>query len=84
MATATSNYDLKKAVSKNQVAGLWRMMSGFRLLYLGATVALGFAAVAKTLTYLLLRYFVDNYFVSPAEAVSLPIIAAGFIGLAFL
>jgi ATP-binding cassette subfamily B protein len=60
------------------------MMTGFRLKYLGATVALGFSAIAKTLTYLLLRYFIDSYFVSPTAAISLPLIAAGFIGLAFM
>jgi len=60
------------------------MMTGFRLLYVGATVTLGVAALAKTTTYLLLRYFIDNYFVSPTAAVSLPLIALGFIGLAFL
>lgn len=84
MATVPSNYDIKNAVTTNRVAGLWRMMTGFRLLYVGATVTLGVAALAKTTTYLLLRYFIDNYFVSPTAAVSLPLIALGFIGLAFL
>jgi len=84
LATVPSNYDIKNAVTTNRVAGLWRMMTGFRLLYVGATVTLGVAALAKTTTYLLLRYFIDNYFVSPTAAVSLPLIALGFIGLAFL
>lgn len=84
METAVANYDLKKAYTTNRIQGLWRMMSGFRLKYLGATVALGLGALAKTSTYLLLRYFVDSYFVAPTPGVSLPLIASGFVGLAFL
>ncbi len=84
MATAVADFDLKRAISPNRVVGLWRMMSGFRLKYLGATISLGFGALAKTCTYLLLRYFVDNYFVSQTAGVGLPVIALGFVGLAFL
>ena len=35
-------------------------MVDYRLPYLGATLALAVSALAKTLTYLLLRYFADN------------------------
>ena len=83
MATAVSDYDLKQAYTSNRLKGLWRMMSGFKLKYLGATIALGFGALAKTSTYLLLRFFVDNYFMSATPTVSLPLIALGFVGLAF-
>jgi ATP-binding cassette subfamily B protein len=78
------NYDLKNAISKNRLAGLWRMMVGYRLKYIGATLSLGTAAVAKTCTYLLLSYFVDNYFGSSTPAVSLPVIALGFVLLALI
>lgn len=84
MATAVVNFDLKKAISPNRIVGLWRMMSGFRLRYTGATIALGIGALAKTSTYLLLRYFVDHYFINPTPGVSLPVIALGFVGLAFI
>ena len=59
-AAVSPSYDLKNAVSANRLTGLWRMMTGFRLTYLGATVGLAIGALAKTTTYLLLRYFVDN------------------------
>ncbi len=78
------NFDLKNAVAENRLVGLWRMMSGFRLKYFGATVSLGLAALAKMSTYLLLRYFVDTYFGETAPAVSLPLIAAGFVLLALV
>jgi ABC-type multidrug transport system, ATPase and permease components len=35
------------------------MMRGFRLAYIAAAVALAFSAIAKTATYLLLKYFAD-------------------------
>lgn len=78
------NFDLKNAVSENRLAGLWRMMSGFRLKYFAATLSLGIAALAKMSTYMLLRYFVDNYFGQTTPAVGLPVIAGGFILLALI
>ncbi len=57
-------------------------MRGYRLRYFGAVASLGVSATAKTMTYLLLRYFVDTYFVAHDQAVALPLIALGFIGLA--
>ncbi len=53
-------YDLKNAISSNRLLGLWRMLTGYRWLYLAATTSLAIAALAKTSTYLLLRYFIDN------------------------
>ncbi len=76
------DYDLQKAISKNRLVGLWRMLTGFRLKYTGAVISLGISAVAKTLTFMLLRFFVDTYFVQDTRTVSLPIIALGFLGLA--
>lgn len=84
VAASVLNFDLKRAHVKNRLVGLWRMMTGFRLKYLGATVFLGISATAKTATYLLLRYFIDNYVTPDANpAISLPLIAVGFILLAF-
>ncbi|NMB53608.1 MAG: ABC transporter ATP-binding protein [Leptolinea sp.] len=79
----TSSFDLKKAVSNNRLQGLWRLMTGYRLTYLIATLGQGFAALAKTATYFLLRYFVDTY-LSGSSPVALPVLAAGFLGLAAL
>lgn len=76
------DYDLQKAIAKNRLVGLWRMLTGFRLKYTGAVISLGISAVAKTLTFMLLRFFVDTYFVQDTRTVSLPIIALGFLGLA--
>ena len=78
---ATPIFDLKRSVSKNRFVGLWRIMTGYHRTYLIATLAQGFAALAKTATYFLLRYFVDTY-LSGASQVALPLLAASFLVLA--
>jgi ATP-binding cassette subfamily B protein len=67
---------------KDRILGLWRMMSGFRFVYLGATIALGMAALAKTSSFLLLRYLVDEVLLRSQIAQAVLLIAAAFIGLA--
>ncbi len=82
VSSTVLNYDLKNAVAKNRLLGLWRLMHGFQWKYIIATVSIGVAAVAKTCTYLLLRYFVDNAFTEGGTSINLPLIALGFILLA--
>ncbi len=74
--------DLHAAVSDNRLVGIWRLMSGYRLTYLGAGISLGIAATSKTLTYLLLRYLVDEILSKGQFGTVLLVIALGFIGLA--
>ena len=81
-ATSPSEFDLKKAVSSNRMHGLWRMMTGFRLTYLGATFSLALAAMSKTATYLLLRHFIDEVLGQSQFGTALPLVALGFVGLA--
>ncbi|NPV56920.1 MAG: ABC transporter ATP-binding protein [Anaerolineae bacterium] len=78
------NLDLKNLYTRNRLLGVWRLLRGFQHLYITATISLGLAAVAKTLTYLLLRYFVDTFLVSGEQTVSPLLIALGFLGLAIL
>jgi ATP-binding cassette subfamily B protein len=53
-------FDFRKAIDKNHLRGLWKMMVDYRLPYLGATLALAVSALAQTFMYLLLRYFADD------------------------
>ncbi len=86
MATkpAVDNDDLQHAVADNRLVGLWRMMVGFRWTYLGATLSQGIAAVAKTATFLLLGYFIDNVLGRAVPGYTVPLIALGFLGMAIL
>ena len=58
---AIPQYDLKNVQSKNRLRGMWRLMHGFRLAYVTANLSLAFSATFKTCTFLLLRYFADQY-----------------------
>ncbi len=79
---ANLDYDLKAVVQESRIRGFWRLMTGFHHTYFGATVSLGLAAGANTATFLLLRYFVDDYLGAGVRTISLWVIFAGFLGLA--
>jgi ATP-binding cassette subfamily B protein len=81
-STHIPNYDLKEAISDNRLIGIWRLMHGFHLPYLGANTSLAIAALFKTSTYMLLRYLIDDVLNSPGWARMLPMIAFGFIIIA--
>jgi ATP-binding cassette subfamily B protein len=76
--------DLKTVVAQKRLTGLWRLLSGFRLTYLWATLSLGVAALARTGTYLLLGQFVDQVLGQEAQTGLLPLIALAFVGLALI
>jgi ATP-binding cassette subfamily B protein len=80
----TATFDLKRTVADNRLVGVWRMMTGFRLIYLWATLSLGIAALGRTGSMLLLGYFVDNVLGRAELTGSLPLVALGFVGLALL
>lgn len=76
------NFDLKQVVSDNRLIGLWRLMRGFRLHYLGAAASIGISAVSRSAFYFLLAYLIDDVLGQPDAPSRLPLVALGFIGLA--
>jgi len=56
----TLTFDFRNAVDQNRLKGIWKMMVDYRVPYIGATAALAVSALAKTFTYMLLRYFADD------------------------
>jgi ATP-binding cassette subfamily B protein len=81
---AVATFDLKNTVTDKRLTGLWRMMTGFRVTYLGATVSLGIAALARTGSMLLLGYFADNILGQADRTGFLPVVALGFVLLALV
>ncbi|GAB4478740.1 MAG: ABC transporter ATP-binding protein [Anaerolineales bacterium] len=73
--------DFRSALQKNRLLGLWKMMDGYHLPYLLATLSLAVSAFARTGTFLLLRFFADRI-LDPSLTISLGWIALGFVGLA--
>ncbi len=76
--------DLSKTISKKRLLGLWRMMKGYRLLYLGATVTLAVATISRTGIYLVLRRFIDNVIIAGNYGTDLVIVILSFVGLALM
>ena len=85
--TPSTYFDFRKALSKKKLAGMLRMMTGYRSAYVAANLTLAISSLAKTMTYLLLRNFADTIlgntvpFAGTLER-TLVWIALGFIGLA--
>lgn len=80
-------FDFRKALTKNRLVGLWRMMPDYRLAYAAANLSLGVSAMAKMATYMLLRNFADTILGSTQPFAgtldrTLILIAAGFVFLA--
>lgn len=74
--------DLKETVSSNRLRGLWLMLKGYRLGYAGALFSQVLAAIAKTTSFLLLAYLVDNVLLQDKIGEAIALIALSFIGLA--
>ena len=75
-------YNLKKAIAKNRLIGLARIMDGYQLMYTGAIVGLAITAIARTATFLLISYFVDDVLGSDNLVQTVPLVALGFLALA--
>jgi ATP-binding cassette subfamily B protein len=76
--------DLQKTVSNNRLQGLWRLMAGYRLIYFGAVITLGIAALMKTATNYLLRFLVDDVLGEGRFDQILLAVALGFVALALV
>ncbi|MDQ2693036.1 MAG: ABC transporter ATP-binding protein/permease [Chloroflexota bacterium] len=85
----TLTFDFRKAIDKNQLRGIWKMMVDYRLPYLGATLALAVSALSQTFMYLLLRYFADDVltqgnYIGNSLTQTFLWIGLGFVGLAIV
>ncbi len=74
--------DLSETISKNRLLGLWRMMRGYRLLYIGATLTLAVATISRTGVNLVLRRFIDNVIIAGNYGTELVTVIGLFIALA--
>ncbi len=77
-----TTYDLQNILVESKTKSLWRMLSGFRGIYLIAAIAAGLAALGRTGVSYLLRYFIDDVLQVAANHWLIPWIALGFIGMA--
>lgn len=80
--TEVQTYNMKQALADNRLLGLLRMAAGYRRLYAGAIFSLTVSSIARTLTLLLLAYFVDEVLFRDNIRQVVPLVALGFLGLA--
>ncbi len=78
----SNEFDLKLTLSKHRIIGIWRMLRGYQLIYVGAFICVGLAALAQTIFYYILRYYTDNVLGRPEARGELVYVAAAFILLA--
>ena len=76
-------FDCRRAMTGRRLMGLWRLLAGYRLLYLLAMVLVALSTLSKTATYLLLRFFVDEVLGQRAFG-RVWWVVVGFIGLALV
>lgn len=86
MTTMNSQFDmdLQEVVTEKRFVGMWRLLRGYRWIYVGAILGVGIAAVARTGTYMLLGYYVDEVLVNETSQFKPLEIALAFIGLSLV
>jgi len=82
MTEQVTTFDLQDTLADRRIVGLWRLMRGYRLIFLVATLSIGGAALTRAGTYLLLGFYVDEILVSENAIRLLPLVALAFLGLA--
>jgi ATP-binding cassette subfamily B protein len=86
VARTEENFDVKATISHNRLKGMWRLMTGFRQLYLGAVITLAVSAIATTGSLLLLAYLIDNVLINQPENFFqiLILVALAYVVLSFI
>jgi ATP-binding cassette subfamily B protein len=74
--------DLHDILTPNRLRGLWRLMRGYRLIYVAASLSLGISALSRTGTYLLLQKLIDDVLPNKPASGTLLLFGLGFVGLA--
>jgi ATP-binding cassette subfamily B protein len=75
-------FDLRTVVTESRLLGLWRMLRGFRLLYVGAVLVMAIGAGLRALNYLIVRRVIDQVLVQGMNVRRLPLYGLAFVGLA--
>ena len=82
MITPIIDFDLTKIKTKNRMAGIWQMMSGYRLKYFLAIFSQLFSTIFKSSVYILLSWFIDTWLISNERSIPAYGIGLGFVLLA--
>ena len=83
-ATKNNDYDLINILHKRKLVGIFRIMKGYELKYIIATIAISLSTMARTAQYFILQYFVDDYLTLGTAQVGLFPISASIILLTLI
>ena len=84
MSNNSTSFDIRTTISDNKLKSLWNLMSGYKRIYLLATLCLGLAAGFRSGTYLILGRFIDTLISGQGIGNFIPLVALSFFGLAAL
>ena len=84
MSNNSTSFDIRTTISDNKLKSLWNLMSGYKRIYLLATLCLGLAAGFRSGTYLILGRFIDTLISGQDTGNFIPLVALSFFGLAAL
>jgi ATP-binding cassette subfamily B protein len=84
LTASAIQYNLKKTIRSNRLAGLWNLMTGFHSTYLAATAALAVAAAARAAASFVVRYFVDAIVAGEQTGAELRLVVIEFVALAVI
>jgi ATP-binding cassette subfamily B protein len=76
------SFEMQDILIPNRLLGLWRLMRGYRLIYVVATISLGISTLSRTGTYLLLRRLIDEVLVQSPPSTTLLAYGGAFVLLA--
>jgi len=77
-----ADYDLKQTIGTNRAKSMWRLMEGYRGVYVISAFCMGLSALANTSIFLLLAWFIDSWLGNSAPAYPLWGVVAAILGLA--
>lgn len=80
----TKTVEFSRLVTRSRLRGLWGLLQGFYLTYAGAILTLALATTAKTATFFLIGYLVDEVLTRSDLAQVVPFVALGFLALALV
>ncbi len=84
MAQYTTPFDIKSTISENKLKSLWKLMRGYKTIYLLAALSLGLSAAFRSGTYVILGRFIDELVTKELTSKYIFLIALSFFGLAAL
>ncbi len=76
--------DLSETLAESRFVGLWRLLRGYYAAFITANLAVAVSALARTATYLLIGYFVDQVLGAGKSWQYMALVALGFIALALV